>query len=338
MLRALACVTIVLAATMVARGQPAASLTTEALLSDRLGLPAADVARFTAGEIVVRSVPANAANEIAAAGAVRGAGDMRRLLAWLRDIESFMRAAGTENLGAITEPATAADFARLNLDDVDFSDLAACRPDRCDVRMPPAYLERFQKEVNFRAPDARAHATTLTRQLVADYVAAYQKGGDAAVGALHEPQEPAETGAQFRNMLRSSTKAWDLAYPFVSYLETYPKARPAKAESRFYWTRDKIGAKPSLTLHHVVVEEFADGRVLVADKQFYASRQVDAALMIALGVPSADHTRFDLIVSIKARADAVSGVAARVLRGRIDREMNDGLRTYLTWIRDSMKL
>jgi hypothetical protein len=43
-------------------------------------------------------------------------------------------------------------------------------------------------------------------------------------------------------------------------------------------------------------------------------------------------------VSIKARADAVSGVAARVLRGRIDREMNDGLRTYLTWIRDSMKL
>ena len=338
MLRAFALVTIVLAATAAVRGQPAAGITTEALLGERLGLPAADVARFVAGEVVVRSVPPTAANEIAAAGAVRGTGDMRRLLAWLRDIESFMRAAGTVNIGAIKEPATAADFARLNLDDVDFGDLAECRPDRCDVRMPPAYVERFQKEVNFKAPDARAQATALTRQLIADYVAAYQKGGDSAVGALHEPQEPAETSMQFRNMLRSSTKAWDLAYPFVSYLESYPRSKPGKTESRFYWTRDKVGAKPTLTLHHVVLEEFPDGRVLVADKQFYASRQIDAALMIALAIPNADNTRYDLIVSVKARADAVSGVAARVLRGRIDRETTDGLRTYLTWIRDSMKL
>ncbi len=338
MLRTFAFITIVLAASVVMRGQPAASLTAEALLGDRLGVPAADVARFTAGEIMVRSVPATAANEVAAAGAVRSTGDMRRLLAWLRDIESFMRAAGTVNIGAIKEPATAADFAQLNLDDVNFSDLAACRPDRCEVRMPPAYLERFQKEVDFKAPDARARATTLMRQLVADYVAAYQKGGDAAVGKLHDPQEPSETGSQFRNMLRSSTKVWDLAYPFVSYLETYPASKPARAESRFYWTRDKVGAKPTLTLHHVVLEEYPDGRVLVADKQFYASRQIDAALMIALGIPTADKKRYDLIVSIKARADAVSGVAARVLRGRVDREMQAGLRTYLTWIRDSMKL
>jgi hypothetical protein len=326
------------AALVAAAGQPAATLTAEAILSERLGLPAAEVARFAAGEIIARNVPATADEEIAGVGAVRGPGDLRRLLAWLHDIESFMRAAGTQNVGGIKEPASAADLASVNLDDVDFSDLASCRPGRCEVRMPAAYLARFQKEVNFTAPDARTRAGALTRELLADYVSTYQKGGDAAIGALHNPQAPAESANRFRDMLRRSTKVWDLAYPFVSYLETYPAAPPEKTVSKFYWTRDKVGLKPALTLHHVVIQEFPDGRVLVADKQFYASRQIDAALVIALGIPTADMKGYDLIVSVKARADGVSGVTGRMLRGRIEREMTDGLRNYLTWIRDSMKL
>jgi hypothetical protein len=325
-------------ALVAAKAQPAATLTAETILAERLGIPAAEVARFVAGDIVVRNVPATADDEIAAVGAIRGPGDLRRLLAWVYDIESFMRAAGTQNVGAIKEPASTADLTRLNLDDVEFSDLASCRPGRCEVRMPPAYLDRFQKEVNFKASDARTQAAALTRELLADYVAAYQRGGDAAIGALHNPQAPAEAPDRFRDMLRRSTKVWDLAYPFVSYLETYPASPPEKTDSRFYWTRDKVGLKPALTLHHVVIEQFPDGRVLVADKQFYASRQIDAALLIALGIPTADTKRYDLLISVKARADGIGGVAGRVLRGRIEREMTDGLRNYLTWIRDSMKL
>ena len=122
-------------------------------------------------------------------------------------------------------------------------------------------------------------------------------------------------------MLRRATKVWDLAYPFVSYLETVPGERPDGTESRFYWTRDNVGRKPVLTLHHVAMQEFPDGRVLVADKQFYASRQIDAALLIALAIPDRRPDRFDLIVSVKARADAVSGAAGRMLRGRIEQEM-----------------
>lgn len=75
MLRAFVFAALVLAASALVRGQPAATLATEALLADRLGVPAADVVRFTAGEILVSSVPASAPNEIAAAGAMRTTGD-----------------------------------------------------------------------------------------------------------------------------------------------------------------------------------------------------------------------------------------------------------------------
>lgn len=337
MFRSALAIAAAVSATAFAVDQPATT-STEQLLRERLGVSAANVARFTAGEILVATIPSDAPNEIAAAGAMRGSGDLRRLTAWLKDIASFIRATGTENVGAINTPATAADFSAVPLDDAEFADLASCRPGSCEIRMPAAYLARFQKEVNWKAPDARMQSATLARALIADYTAAYQKGGDAAVGAFHDQQQPNRAATEFRDLLRRSTKAWDLAYPFVSYLETFPAERPAGTEDRFYWTRDKMGRTPTLTLHHVAIQEFPDGRVLAADKQFYASRQLEAALLIALGIPTADKTGFDLIVSVKARADGVSGVAGRLLRGRIEKEMTSGLTAYLNWLRDSFKL
>ena len=287
------CAALIVAALTVARGQPAASLTVEQLLRDRLAISAADISRFTAGNAVVWPIQATADNEVSAAGAIRAKGDLRRILAWLRDIESFIRAAGTENVGAISDPATPADLARVKLD----------------------------------------AGGTATRARIGEIISAYQKGGDAALDALHKQTGTASTSGEFQDMLRRSTKVWDLAYPFVSYLDTYPKGSLAGTESRFYWTNDKV-----LTLHHVVIQSLDGNRLLVADKQFYASRDIDAGLMIALGVPNADLTSFDLVVSVKARADAMRGVAAKMLRGRIEKEVREGLTMYLEWIKGSAAL
>jgi hypothetical protein len=317
--------------------QPAASLTVEQLLG-RLGIPAASVSQFTAGQPMVMSVPATADTEIAAAGAVRVKGDLRRLVVWLRDIESFMKATGSVNVGAIANPATTADFARISLSSTDVNDLKACKSKSCGIRMPEAFLSRFQNEVSWTTSAAPAQAATLARSLVAEYVAAYQKGGDAGLAQFHDASNPREQSNQFLDMLRHSTRVWELSYPFANYLETYPQSAPTGTESRFYWTRDEMSGKPALTLHHVLLQELPGGRVLVADKQFYASREIDAGLMIAFAVPTADNTSFDLVVSVKARASAIRGVTARVLRGRIDKGMREGLASYLEWIQGSFAL
>ena len=294
--RSLASSVAILAATsLIALGQPAATLTVEQLLRDRLGVPAADLSRFTSGNAVVWPIAATADNEVAAAGAIRAKGDLRRILAWLRDIESFIRAAGTENVGAIADPATPADLARIKID--------------------------------------AAATAAADRARLGEIIAAYQKGGDAALDVVHKQAGTPSTSSEFQDMLRRSTKVWDLAYPFVSFLDAYPKSPLAGTESRFYWTNDKV-----LTLHHVVIQSMEGNRLLVADKQFYASRDIDAGLMIALGVPTPDLTSFDLVVSVKARAAAMRGVAGRLLRGRIEKEVRESLTIYLDWIRGSAAL
>jgi len=294
--KAVACATAIVATmTLAARAQPAASITVEQLLKERLAVPAADVARFTSGAEVVSPIPASADNEVAAVGAVRAKGDLRRILAWLRDIEAFIRAAGTTNVGAIADPAPPADLGRIKLD-------TAAKP-------------------------------AIDRARLGEIITAYQKNGDAGLDAVHKQLGTPSTAREFTDMLRRSTKVWDLAYPFVSYLETYPKAAPEGAESRFYWTNDKV-----LTLHHVVIQTLEGNRLLGADKQIYASRDIDAGLMIAFGVPTADLTSFDLVVSVKARAEAMRGVAGRLLRGRIEKEIREQLAIYLEWIRGSAAL
>jgi hypothetical protein len=337
LLQACCACALLTATSTIASTQPAATMSMETLLKERLGISDVDIRRFTAGETVVWPIKATADNEVATAGVLRAKGDLRRIVAWLRDIEAFMKAAGTENVGAISEPAKPSDFARINLNGADLGDLKTCQPGRCEIRMPSAWVPRFQKEVAWSAPNALQQAEPLARSLIEGYVRAYQTSGDAGVASFDDHGKTAKQAREFQDLLRGSTKVWDLSYPFVSYLETFPKGAPPQVESRFYWTRDKGIRKPTLTLHHVVLQVQPDGRVLLADKQFYASRDLDAAVVFALGVPNGT-TSFDLVVSVKARADAMKGVAARMLRGKIESGLREGLAMYLDWIRGSSAL
>jgi hypothetical protein len=78
--------------------------------------------------------------------------------------------------------------------------------------------------------------------------------------------------------------------------------------------------------------------VRLADKQFYASRDLDAALLIGQATPSRDRTAFDLVVVVRGRTAKLGSMAARVLRGRIEREIADTLAGYLDWMRRNFAL
>lgn len=273
------------------RAQPPASATE---LFVRVGLSAEDANTARAGTPVVRLLPPTVPHEIGAAGALRIRGDLERLVVWLRDIEDFRKAAGTEKVGTFANPARPNDFAAAGDD-------------------PP-------------------------RQLLADYAAAYQHGGDAALGARRDPQSPQAAAADFQDMLRRATTLWNLAYPFASYLETYPRERPPDIEERFYWSREEGSRDAITTLHHVVLQRLADKSLRLADKQIYASRDLDAALLVGQATPVENGAAFDLVVAVRARSGRLGGMAARVLRGRIERDVTETLTMYLDWLRRNYAL
>ena len=223
-----------------------------------------------------------------------------------------MRASGTVNIGAINAPATAADFARVNLDDVDFSDLQSCRSGKCDFRMPPSYLDRFQKEVNWKAPDARTQAATLARALVAEYVPAYQKGGDNGARSVSRPAAAESSRAAVPGHAAPRDQGVGPGLSVRELPGNLPGKQPTSPSIAFM-DADNIGRKPVFTLHHVAIQAFPDGACWLP-----TSSSTPAAYrcggIIALAIPTADQRGFDLIVSVKARADAVSGAPAACSR------------------------
>lgn len=307
-------------------------------LFTRVGLTTAEAASARSGQPAVRTLPSSVETEIAVAGAIRIRGDLERLVAWLRDIEQFRRSLGSDVLGAIHSPARAEDFAAISAADLDLGELERCRPGKCAIRMPPPYLGRFSKEVPWGTNEAPASAARLAQQLLAEYAAAYQSGGDRALGAHHNQQEPQAIAAAFQDMLRRAVPLWQLAYEFAAYLEEFPARRPAGVEDRFYWTREATVRKPVTTLHHVVLERLQDKSLRLADKQFYASRDIDAALLVGQATPTPDGGSFDLVIAVRARVPKLGSVAARLLRDRVSREITDSFAAYLDWLQRSFAL
>jgi hypothetical protein len=196
------------------------------------------------------------------------------------------------------------------------------------------------------AIDSPARAENFTALAAADpnlpnlseYAKAYQSGGDRGVGPLHDRQDPDAIGAAFRDMLRGAKSAWQLAYEFAVYLEEFPARRPEGVEDRFYWTRETAIRKPIATLHHVVMQRLPDRSVRFADKQFYASRDIDAALLIGQATPQTDGKSFDLVISVRARVPQAGSLAGRMMRDRIGKEISDTFVVYLDWIQRSFAL
>jgi hypothetical protein len=304
----------------------------------RVGLTADEASRARSGLPAVRVLPANASTEVAAAGAIRIQGDLERLVAWLKDIEAFRKAIGTEAAGVIGRPPRPEDFVRATRGGMDLDALQRCQPGDCDIRMPAAYVSRFRSEVPWGTPEAAAAAAGLGRQLLAQYAAAYQSGGDAALGAHHDQKAPNAIAAEFQDMLRRATTLWNLAFPFASYLETFPGGRPVDVEERFYWTRETETRQPVTTLHHVVLQRLGDKSLRLADKQFYASRDLDAALLVGQATPLPDGKQFDLVLAVRGRSAKLGSMAARVVHGRIERELTDTLAMYLDWLRKTFAL
>jgi hypothetical protein len=85
-----------------------------------------------------------------------------------------------------------------------------------------------------------------------------------------------------------------------------------------------------------VIHRDPGGAIYVADRQLYASRYTDAALLVLwLGTP-ADGKGYTLLAGLRGRSRLLGGLVARLLRGRIEDESRSYTETCLDWIRKSL--
>ena len=308
----------------------------ERLLSSRFGFTTAEVDQARSGQAVAKLLNTGDATEIGAYGAVRVDAKAERLVYWLKDTANFRQAAELGVARRLSNPPTLADFDALSLETSDLDALRSCRPGKCDLRLGDKAIERFQTGVDWSASDAAARANLLARQLLLDHALAYLKGGDRALGAAHNEKAPRAAADEFHQVLWKSKGLYDIAPRFATYLEDFPTARLAGSETFLYWARSDLASNPSVSLHQMVVYHAPSGDVFIADKLLYASRYVDAALLVISLASSPNGSGFYALVGARASSTMLKGIAARVLRGTVERTTRDTVEMYLNWIRASL--
>jgi len=308
----------------------------ERLLVDRFGFTPAEVAQVRDGKAVAKQLSSADSADVGVVAAVRVPGQAERLALWLKDVATFRKAAELGIAKRLSDPPQIGDFADLSLDADELAALKSCRPGNCDLRLGDTAIQQFQTDVDWAAADAGRRANLLTRQLLLGHAQAYLKGGDAALGAYHDEKKPRVAADEFRLILSQSKTLHDLAPPLVAYLERFPAAQLPQSEQLLYWAKGGVGPEASITLHQLVTYHPSGGETIVVDKQLYASRYVDASLAVVSLIPTPDGAGFYAVVGARARSTMLSGVAARMLRGRVEKSARETTTMYLDWIRASM--
>jgi hypothetical protein len=288
-----------------------------------------DLADLQRGKVIRRSVDSSASGEIAVAGGIRVNAPKQAFLDLARDITRFKRSPDVLAIGRFSSPPTLQDLAPLTLDRDDF-DPATCRVHDCGVRLPASVIETLPRE---RDPDA------FFKQVLLDNVIAYEKG-DAHGRLLQydDGEKPIRPADEFAALLRNAPALGALVPSLPEHFLNYPADQLAGDDDFLYWSKEKFGIAPFVTVTHVTVVCPSPRSCVMATRDVYSSRYIDASLSISVATDTAGSPPgFYLFFANRSRANALRGAFAGLRRKLAARRARSSLEENLKRVKSRLE-
>ena len=299
------------------------------LLASDLTFSPAELTELERGKIVKHGLAATAPGEIAAVGAVRVTGLKERFIAEYRDIVQFKRGADVLEIGRFANSPTMDDLTALTIDRQDV-DLRRCRVGDCDVRLPADAIARVQHDMDWSAHDADARAGALFKAILFGHVRSYMTGGPGRITEYDDDKRPIRPVADFIGVLSMSPYLGVLVPGLDEHLRDFPERPLAGAEDFLYWSKEKFGLAPFITVTHVTITRDAAQDYVLTSKDVYSSRYVDASLTFTLATDAVTTPgAFYLIYVNRSRVNALKGPLAGLRRAIVERRVKSSLEENL---------
>ena len=104
----------------------------------------------------------------------------------------------------------------------------------------------------------------------------------------------------------------------------------AGAEDFLYWSKEKFGLTPFVSVTHVTIAPPAPAYTVIASKDVYSSRYFNASLALVVASDSVSDPRsFYLFYANRSRASALRGTFARLRRSVVERRVKGSLEENL---------
>jgi hypothetical protein len=296
-----------------------------AFLSNEMKFSRQDLVDLEAGKIVSRGLSATAPGEVAAVGAIRVHVSRQQFVERYKDIERFKRGADVLQIGRFGHPPALENLSALSLGKQDL-DLRSCRVAHCDVRLPADAIGRFQHEIDWNAQDADQRAATLFKQILFAHVQAYVSGQPGRIRSYDDEKRVVRPVEEFGGLLAASPFVGKLVPGLVEHLRMFPEDALEGAEDFLYWSKEKFGLTPFVSVTHVTIAPPGPTSTVVTSKDVYSSRYFDASLTVTIisdAVGSEDEIY--LVYVNRSRASALKGSFAGLRRSIVERKAKSSL-------------
>ena len=128
-----------------------------------------------------------------------------------------------------------------------------------------------------------------------------------------------------------------LAPGLADHLRRFPAARLPDAEDFLYWSKEKFGIEPFITVTHVTIVCRSPATCLMATRDVYSSRYLDASVALAIATDADGPDAFDLVYDNRSRANALKGAFAGLRRSLTERRARGGLEESLKTIKRQLE-
>ena len=292
-----------------------------------------DLADLENGKVVRHSLPTTAPGEVAAVGGVRIWASKDRFAAAYRDIVQFKKNASVLEIGRFGQPPQLSDLNGLTITRDDF-DLRNCRVGDCDIRLPSDIIRRIASETDWQRPGADQRAALLFKHILLENVRSYVSGGPGRITEYDDDKEPIRPVDDFLGLLKSSSYVDAMLPGLSAHLAGYPGERLPGAEDFLYWSKEKFGIAPFISVTHVTLVTTNPREYIATTRDVYSSRYFDASLALVVASDSVTDPRsFYLFYANRSRASALRGAFSRLRRSVVERRVRGSLEENLRAIK-----
>ncbi len=295
----------------------------------------ADLIAMEKGEVVSKILKTTDRTEIAAFGVVRLNVNGEVFLDKFKDIVNFKKSEAVLQIGKFSDSPKLEDLQELSFDAEDLDDIKRCITGDCNVKLPLGLAERLRQDINWSAPDYKEKANIIVREGLLDYVKSYLATGNNALVEYQDKKKVVRLADEFRSLLGQSPYLFEYVPEFHKYLDEFPKTQLPNVENFIYWSIEKFGFKPVVSITHVAIykrQQKGKTHVLIASKQIYASHYFNASLgltALADEIEGSSKPISYLMYLNRSRTDTLKGILSGMKRSIIGGRVREGLEKSL---------
>jgi len=298
---------------------------------------AGDRQTLDAGEPLARAIPSRE-REVAVVAAVRVAIDGDRLVAWMRRIEALKKSSYVIAIHRFSDPPRIEDLADLTLDPRELSDIAACRPGRCGVKLSAEEMADLQQVASRAGAERHAAIAVRFRTIVLQRVQAFLAGHE--IGPFVDHSAPVWPARRLAAIVEESSFLGAHLPEFTAGLQRAHAAPQAGVETFLYWSKEQIADRPIVSVTDVqILRSGVAGApdVLVAGREIFSTHYVNASLGITALVSGGAGQPTYLVYINRSELDMLHGMFAGLIRWVVQRRLRDEAGRVLLGLRQRLE-